>query len=98
MKKFMLGSAMAVSLLLSSPGFAGGGHHGHGHHGRHYHHHRHHHQLRAIIRRTAPGTITTITSMVTTMPGVLIMVMDIAGTTMVTRRSGSSWAGWSAVS
>jgi len=37
----MLGSAMAVSLLLSSPGFAWGGHHGHGHHGRDYHHHRH---------------------------------------------------------
>lgn len=54
--------------------------------------------LRVIIRRTVPGTITTITSMVITMPGVLIMVTDIAGTTMVTRRSGSSWAGWSAVS
>ena len=43
MKNFMLGSAMAVSLLLSSPGFAGGGHHGHWHHGRNYHHHRHYH-------------------------------------------------------
>ncbi|CAN5848868.1 hypothetical protein BH20PSE1_BH20PSE1_22090 [soil metagenome] len=98
MKKFMLGSAMAVGLLLSSPGFAGGGHHGHGHQGRHYHHHRHHHHAPRYYPAYRPGTITTITSMVTTMPGVLIMVMDIAGTTMVTRRSGSSWEGWSAVS
>ncbi|MFH0350576.1 MAG: hypothetical protein ACHBMF_01395 [Chromatiales bacterium] len=54
--------------------------------------------LRVIIRSTAPGTITKTTGIITTMPGVPIMVMDIAGTTMVTRRSESSWAGWSAVS
>jgi len=53
---------------------------------------------RVIIRSTAPGTITIITSMITTIPGVRIMRMEIAGTTMVTRRSGSSSAGWSAVS
>ena len=94
MKKFMLGSAMAVSLLLSSPGFAGGGHHGHGHHGRHYRHHRHYHHAPRYYPAYRPRYNYDYHQHDRYYAG----VMGIAGTTMVTRRSGSSWAGWSAVS